>query len=542
MKTVRETTALVIGGGATGIGTLRDLSLRGIPAVLAEQGGIAHGTSSRFHGLLHSGGRYCVNDTLSAKECIEENTIIRRIGRHCVEETEGFFALLPQDDPDYVPAWIKGCEQAGIRAEEIDVAQARLLEPELSSQISRIFRVPDSSIDGFRLVLHNAMSAQRHGGTVLLYHQVTALERIGDQWLVHLVNTQTKETTSIMAQVVINAAGSWSGIVAAMAGLDVPVSPDKGTLIVFNHRFSQRVVNRLHPGSDGDIFVPHGSITILGTTSVPTDKPDDTTPSREEILRLLDIGEPLFPHLKSYRILRAFAGTRPLYTPGSAQGRNASRNFQVFDHGSDGLPGFFSIFGGKLTTYRLMAERVTDAVCQYLGVNAPCTTADTPMIEEKPVERIQQAKRFFPIPDLSLLVDRAGDDLESILDNAQQRDPASPNSNPLICECEMVSLAEIAAIAQSKDTHSLTDIRLRTRLGMGTCQGTFCTLRAVTALVENDIKTANDPLTEITKFLQERFRGIRETVWGTQAQEMQLNNAIYCGVLNLNGQQYASTK
>ena len=152
-----ETTVVVIGGGATGIGTLRDLCMRGVPAILLEQGGLAHGTSSRFHGLLHSGGRYAVSDTESARECIEENMIVRRIGRQCVEETEGFFALTPQDDPAYVDRWVEACGQAGIEAAELSVEEALRLEPNLSPKISRVFRVPDSCVDGFRLVLHNAM-------------------------------------------------------------------------------------------------------------------------------------------------------------------------------------------------------------------------------------------------------------------------------------------------------------------------------------------------------------------------------------------------
>lgn len=91
-------TVVVIGGGATGTGILRDLAMRGIKAVLLEQRDLAYGTSSRFHGLLHSGGRYAVKDPESARECIEENRILRRIGRYCVEETEGFFVRLPEDD------------------------------------------------------------------------------------------------------------------------------------------------------------------------------------------------------------------------------------------------------------------------------------------------------------------------------------------------------------------------------------------------------------------------------------------------------------
>ena len=97
------------GGGATGVGILRDLSLRGIPAVLLEQGDLAHGTSSRFHGLLHSGARYAVNDTDAARECITENTILRRVARHCVELTEGLFIRTPRDDVAFTRPWVEAC-------------------------------------------------------------------------------------------------------------------------------------------------------------------------------------------------------------------------------------------------------------------------------------------------------------------------------------------------------------------------------------------------------------------------------------------------
>ncbi|MDE5831715.1 MAG: FAD-dependent oxidoreductase, partial [Desulfovibrio sp.] len=372
-----ETTVVVIGGGATGMGALRDLSMRGVPAILLEQGGIAHGTSSRFHGLLHSGARYVVNDPASAKECIEENMILRRIGKQCVELTEGFFVLTPQDDPNFVPAWLKGCAEAGIDAREVQISEALELEPNLAKDIKLCYRVPDSCVDGFRLVTHNRMSAERYGGKAYNYHQVTEIVRDnGKVRGVKVLDKRTGETKEIACQYVINASCSWAGIVAAMGGLTASITPDKGTLIAFNHRFTSRVINRLHASADGDIFVPHGSITILGTTSAPADKPDDTFAPYSDVAKLLDLGEPLFPEVRQYRILRAFAGTRPLYTPGGASGRKATRNFQVVDHAADGLDGMVSIFGGKLTTYRLMAERVCDDVCGKLGVTTPCRTAE----------------------------------------------------------------------------------------------------------------------------------------------------------------------
>lgn len=542
-----ETTVVVIGGGATGMGTLRDLSMRGVPAILLEQGGLAHGTSSRFHGLLHSGARYTVNDPESARECIEENMILRRIGKQCVEVTEGFFVLTPQDDASFVEPWVKGCGAAGIKATEITPAEALRLEPDLAPDIRRVFRVPDSCVDGFRLVLHNRMSAERHGGRALTYHQVVAIrQRNGEVCGVTARNLMSGETVDIACRMVVNAAGSWSGEVAALAGLEAAITPDRGTLVVFNHRFTSRVINRLHASSDGDIFVPHGSVTILGTTSIPTDRPDDTTPTYPEVTRLLALGEPLFPKVHDYRILRAFAGTRPLYTPGGAAGRKASRNFHVVDHADDGLAGMVSIFGGKLTTYRLMAERVTDDVCRRLGVSTPCRTAGEPLVATPDPALLERAARHFPVHALNLMADRLGDDLTATLQQAEVAAAAAREAkeahitdfgggNPLLCECEMVSLAEVECVARDPSTHSLTDIRLRTRLGMGTCQGTFCSLRSVGSLVEHGIRLEYAPADCLCRFLEERWKGLRPALWGQQAREMEFSRSVYAGILNLDG-------
>ncbi len=92
---------IIIGGGATGAGIARDCALRGIDCILLERRDIATGATGRNHGLLHSGARYAVNDRESATECIEENKILRRIARHCIDETEGLFITLPEDDLAY---------------------------------------------------------------------------------------------------------------------------------------------------------------------------------------------------------------------------------------------------------------------------------------------------------------------------------------------------------------------------------------------------------------------------------------------------------
>lgn len=526
-----STTVAVIGGGATGVGILRDLSMRGVRAILLEQGGLAYGTSSRFHGLLHSGARYAVGDTEAARECVEENAILRRIGWHCVEGTEGFFVLTDQDDPNHVRPWLEACEKAGVITEPLSIKEALRLEPALSPRIREVYRVPDSSVDGFRLVWHNSVSARRYGGELLTYHTVTGIKTTNGRVTgVQVRSNLDDEEIFIDCQYVVNAAGPWAGEIAGLSGLSVDVTPDRGTLIIFNHRFAGRIINRLHKSSDGDIFVPHGSVTILGTTSAKAKSPSDTTPTSAEVLRLLDLGEPLFPAIRTYRMLRAFAGNRPLYTPPNAEaGRGASRNFVIVDHEAEGLSGMASIFGGKLTTYRLMAEKMTDLVCARLGVSTPCRTAEEPLAPTPDDKLMSRAGHFFPPHRVQLVAERLGEEFPALVQTLEQG-----AGNELLCECEMVSRAEIEFVARDETTHFLHDIRFRTRMGMGTCQGTFCSLRAIGALTAN-VSFAVKPRQNLRSFLQERWRGLRPILWGNQVQEIELGRAIYAATLNLDG-------
>ncbi len=144
------------------------------------------------------------------------------------------------------------------------------------------------------------------------------------------------------------------------------MSPGKGTMLIFNQRMTDTVVNRCHPPDDGDIMVPVHSVAILGTTEMTVDDPDVYGIGREEVELLMVEGTKLFPDLRRMRLLRAYAGVRPLYkheAPAAAaqddedDGRGISRAHVVIDHGPrDGVDNFVSIVGGKLTTYRLMAE------------------------------------------------------------------------------------------------------------------------------------------------------------------------------------------
>ncbi len=531
---MQKATVVVIGGGATGVGILRDLCMRGIDAVLVEQQDLAYGTSSRYHGLLHSGGRYAVKDAEAGKECIEENTILRKIGRHCVEQTEGFFVRTPLDPEDFEGKWLEACKNVGIPTIPISVEEARRLEPNLSPKIQAVYRVPDAAIDGFRMVWQNVASARKYGGRVMTYTTVVGIEQTnGEVTGITVRNTLSGVVTKIACEFVVSAAGSWAGEIAHLAGIDVNVQPDRGTLVAFNHRITSRIVNRLRPASDGDIFVPHGSITILGTTSASVKNPDDNVPTAKEVVELLKIGEALFEDIHSYRMLRAFAGTRPLYSADpNAKGRGASRGFVTLDHAHDGLKGFISVVGGKFTTYRLMAEKVTDLVCQYLNNKTACRTAEEPLVEDASPALISKAKQYFPAYGTELAASRLGSEgLEKVVKRMQD----NPEKCQLLCECENVTMAEVEEAAADETSHMLSDVRRKTRMGMGTCQGAFCTFRSVGAVDAAGLAWGKDTQALFKEFLQARWKGIRPILWGNVMRETQLTRGIYEGTLNING-------
>lgn len=531
MMTAEIVQVVVIGGGATGTGILRDLALRGISAILVEQGDLAHGTSSRFHGLLHSGARYAVKDKEAARECLEENMILRRIAPNCVENIGGLFVQLPEDDPAYAEQWLVACAEAGIKTEEMDLQELRRNTPILNAQVTRAFKVPDCAVDGFRVLWSNVNSARRHGARLLTYHRVIGIRQSNGQVIgVELVNELTGEKKYIACDMIINAAGAWAGEVAALAGLEINVIKDKGTLVAYNHRLTKQIVNRLRPPGDGDIFVPHGTITIFGTTSVTVNDAACTKPGDSEVAELIKTGQDMIPELENYRLIRAFAGVRPLYQEGnSAGGRAVTRNFALLDHQEkDGLQGFISIVGGKFTTFRLMAEKTVDLAAKRLGVTAACRTAEEPLTSPVDPALLERGKRVFGVPGAKKAADRLGDSFAKVVEEAER----NPDQRKIFCECEVVSLAEIAHVAQDGDSFTLGDIRRKTRMGMGTCQGTFCSYRTLGAL-SGYPQFAGNHKDYLTKFLQKRWKGIRPVMWGQQLREAQLSSAIYCSLFGL---------
>ncbi|HBX2637079.1 TPA: FAD-dependent oxidoreductase, partial [Klebsiella pneumoniae] len=176
-----DSEVIIIGGGATGAGIARDCARRGLRTLLIERHDIATGATGRNHGLLHSGARYAVTDNESARECISENRILRRIARHCIEPTNGLFITLPEDDLAWQQTFIDACQQAGIEATPLSPQEALRREPAVNPTLLGAVQVPDGTIDPFRLTAANMLDAREHGAQILTGCEVTGLLRRGDR-------------------------------------------------------------------------------------------------------------------------------------------------------------------------------------------------------------------------------------------------------------------------------------------------------------------------------------------------------------------------
>ena len=168
---------LIIGGGGTGGALAHDLALRGIQVTLVERGEFTSGTTGRHHGLLHSGARYAVNDKESAVECIEENTLLRHIAPGSFEENDGLFVAITDEDMAYLPSFLAGCEETGIRTQVLQPDEALRHEPMLNPELKIAVRVPDATMDAMRMPLRFFATAKANGAVLLNYVDVTDLER-----------------------------------------------------------------------------------------------------------------------------------------------------------------------------------------------------------------------------------------------------------------------------------------------------------------------------------------------------------------------------
>ena len=343
-------------------------------------------------------------------------------------------------------------------------------------------------------------------------------------------DVNTGEEEFLGCEIVVNAAGGWAQQVAALAGVEVPVRCDRGSLLIFNHCLTKRVVNRCRKPGDADILVPCGPVCILGTSSITVPGPENLTVAPDEVKHLLALGAELIPALATARLLRIFTGARPLYVPKSAAGaggREISRNFALLDHASsDGINGFISIVGGKLTTYRLMAKATADLICKKLAINQPCMTDSVLLREPAEHSVIEDAQTLLPEAAVEKAHRRLGKKLALVMESIR----VNPTLSEMVCECELVTRAELELVlGKSALVPALTigDIGRRTRLGFGPCQGTFCGYKAMLAGYQNQQWSASQASAQLEKYLDDRWKGQAWVPDGKQAEQLNLSEELF---------------
>jgi glycerol-3-phosphate dehydrogenase len=366
---------VVVGGGVNGLFTALDLSLRGFKVLLLERGSVGSGTSGRMHGLLHSGARYVVTDPRAAVECIEENRIMARIAPHAIEDAGGYFVAIDKDDLDFQEEFISGLRRANIDFRIVDVGEALREEPNLNPEVKAVVEVPDKVVFARDLLFSVAISAYREGALIAQNMEVVGFELNGDKIAsIKVKDGYTNDVRRVESDVVVNAAGPWAGHVASLAGVAVDVMPTMGVMVVYQRRLTKRVINRMRKPSDGDILVPYGSTSIMGTTAAIIEDPDSVSISDEDVEFLTSEGSQMVPLLAKINVIRAYASVRPLIKIPGVDTREATRDFMVIKH--EKPSNMVTVIGGKFTTGRLVGERLSDEVAKMLGSAKPSITRD----------------------------------------------------------------------------------------------------------------------------------------------------------------------
>jgi glycerol-3-phosphate dehydrogenase len=349
----------------------------------------------------------------------------------------------------------------------------------------------------------------------------------------HVRDRLTGDAWQIEADLVVNATGPWAPKLAALAGVEFRLRPAKGIHLVFERRVSQLAIYAR--GIDGrDMFTfPHEQNSMAGTTDDDFyGDLDRIDVSEDEVEYLLQAMERSIPSIRAHRVLHTIQGVRPtLYGFGQNEDE-LSRDYVVLDHARDGAPGFWTLAGGKLASYRLMAQDASDRLCGVLGVSEPCRTATTPLPGgDGTLDVLAVARRFrTPVSAVLRLGFRHGTRATELL---QPWDPEPAASAPppprIVCACEPILDAELLHIAERERVRTLEDCALRVRLGIGACQGAGCAAVAGGLLGGALDWSAERCASEVAAFAAERWRAAAPTLGGRHLAAMEIHRYAHLG-------------
>ena len=472
---------VVIGGGITGAGVARDLSLRGLSVLLLEKGDYGAGTSGASSWMIHGGPRYLEFDWDTTRLSCQDAGHIVSIARNFVYRVVFLIPVMPHDRNN-----IERMETAmevydrfqplkrSHPHRRLTPEEALAAEPGLSHDLIGAVTMEEWGVDPHRLVFANVQDAITHGARALNHTRVTELIRDAGKVIGVRYRTADGAAAEARARVVVNATGPWSPELGRMAGVDISLRPAKGIHLVYPHRISNFSISAESVDGRDLLMVAHAGFTLLGTTDDDFyGDLDSVDVLDDEVDYLLQGFERVFPRIREYRPMRTTTGVRPTLFKWRKYEDELSRRYAIVDHATEGADGLITITGGKLSMYRLMAEETSDAVCARLGHQARSTTASRPLpgneSEPEPAEQLA-ARCGIPALAAMKLQLRHGVNAEKVLDEA--------HTARILCRCEPVTEGELVYAVRHEQVRTLADAFRRVGVTAGPCGGASCVLRA----------------------------------------------------------------
>jgi len=474
---------LILGGGITGAGVALDAVLRGLRVALIDKGDFASGTSSRSSKLVHGGLRYLEHgDFHLVYEALHERGRLLSNAPHLVHPLR---FVLPFYEGARVNSWKfrVGLVLYDFLAGTRNIRRSRAISlPHLRREFSELrsnglrggAEYFDAQMDDARLCLEVLRTAALHGACIVNYVEAISFEFSGGIVRgVRAVDRRSGRELLIAAKQILNATGPWGDAVRRLAGDDGEplLRPTKGVHVIVSARGLSAAFLLLHP-ADGRVFfvLPFWNKTLLGTTDTVWDSSPDklhVTPEDVEYL-LTGFNHYFAPPLSASDVLNSFAGLRPLIRSRPGEPSELSREFQLHTSPS----GLLTAAGGKYTTYRHMAEIITDTVVSRLGLSRRCRTRSFPLdgaprqpwklFRSKTIRAMTSAYRLSE-ETAAHLVERYGRRAVEVADYVQ-RDPALGKR---IVEAEPDILAEVAYQRDHEMAVTPVDYLLRrTHLGL----------------------------------------------------------------------------
>lgn len=386
---------LIVGGGIVGAGIARDASLRGMSVALVEQDDFAFGTSSRSSRLLHGGLRYLAQGRVGlVHEASVEKKVIHEIAPHLAQPLPFIFPTYSDNKN-----WILWQLKIGVKIYDLLCGGRNLASSSWLSRRQVMDKVPGLSgvglkgavryYDGFtndsRLTLDTLRSAALAGGSVVNYCGFESCRRDGEFWDCRVRDVLTGREIRARAAHVVNATGPWAD---GLQHSRVKLRITKGIhLVVERSRLPLPETVVMTEGKRILFAIPWGERVIVGTTDTDYSGPlDKVFSDSQDIAYVLEVANRCFPkaHLTSIDVISSWAGLRPLLADPNGKPSDISRSHEI----RNPEPGWWDVAGGKLTTYRLMAEQAVDRIAKQLGRPSlrECTTALQPVLPADAVE------------------------------------------------------------------------------------------------------------------------------------------------------------